>query len=166
MLAKFIVCKRGHSDDPRAAHDRCSQCGEEIHSYPISVAKKSEGWKLICAQCFDAFREACGTQGVPIMWGGRIRNNSLVIPAELRCPTCGAMLGAAFPAGKRASPAPGDATVCLDCGEVSVFGPEMKTLVKMTLEQFAGCPEELQLTIEKARLAVQGLRRSMKAHTN
>ena len=46
--------------------------------------------------------------------------------APCPCPHCGKVLDAASPADGAASPSPGDATLCIYCGEWCVFNDELK----------------------------------------
>lgn len=46
--------------------------------------------------------------------------------APCPCPHCGKVLDAATPADGVGAPSPGDATLCIDCGEWCVFNDELK----------------------------------------
>jgi hypothetical protein len=68
------------------------------------------------------------------------------------CPYCGTLNDAASDPFGRATPQPGDTSMCIDCGEFSVFTDAM-TLRALTAPEFAALPLDLQTKLVRMRLA-------------
>jgi hypothetical protein len=67
------------------------------------------------------------------------------------CPVCGNKLDAATPTDKESgTPSSGDISICIYCATISVFDDKLK-LSPITNEEFAKLPEELKISVRKAR---------------
>lgn len=78
------------------------------------------------------------------------------LPAQA-CPVCKYTLDAATDPKSNAQPAPGDATVCINCASFLMFG-EGLTLREMSLEEVANCDVDTLSGLKNARRHIEQLR--------
>lgn len=81
------------------------------------------------------------------MRGRHVRSHTSVIP-ESACPYCGLALDrATYYFGEKA-PTPGMLTMCIDCGELSEFGPDLRLRPASTDTLARGDPDEIKVLRE------------------
>lgn len=72
---------------------------------------------------------------------------------ETSCPSCKTVLNAATGIDTRRQPRPGDVTICIECGLLMAFTPEL-ALRAMTSEEEEALPERNRLMLRHARSAI------------
>ncbi len=72
---------------------------------------------------------------------------------ETSCPKCKTRLDAATSIDTRAQPKPGDVTICIECGLLMTFTPELD-LRAMTNEEEEALPERNRLLLRRARATI------------
>lgn len=74
------------------------------------------------------------------------------------CPTCGYVVDSATHVGdKEISPNDGDLSLCLKCGEILVFNPDL-SLRASTLNDLMGLPADTNATLERAQTLIRAKR--------
>lgn len=68
--------------------------------------------------------------------------DAVALPKPCLCPSCGALLEASSAMRGKARPAPGDCTMCLHCGLIMIYEPDLMVRVAMA-EDIAKMPQEL-----------------------
>lgn len=72
---------------------------------------------------------------------------------EAQCPSCGKIVDRATVVGSRGRPKPGDATVCIGCGEVALFGDDLQ-LRRPTTKEVAELKADFRIAAIQEALRV------------
>ena len=73
---------------------------------------------------------------------------------DIAIQTCG-------PADGGEGPRPGDLTVCFKCGAVNAFGPDGRTMVKLSETEEAALPGAVTLEVARVRLEIRAAHRAV-----
>jgi len=85
--------------------------------------------------------------------GGEVKRRESMLPRACLCPHCGAKLDTSTELGHEDhAPVPGDYSMCLHCGVILIYTPELQVR-RAELEDLAKLPKETLLLLMRAQYA-------------